>query len=633
VIAFIGIAIFVGYGAALWWLLRREGPWTFVALALLCGLSLTLRLVLTDAYPWGIAEDEPKVLACAGQALEQGSIFGESCIHIPYFLTSLFQAPLVPYVGANRWSMHSYSMLLSVLATPAFFGAARAMGLRTASSLVAGGLAAVLPWSIYYGRMILGGELIFHQALMIAGLAGLIWRRGGWQDALLAGFGLCLLLWDYWAGRSMAGMPLAAAVLATGWRRLWCVAALAIAFIGWYPHLATGPADANVGLSLEGGHAATIAGGFHPGFATAPYETGVERTKLAFRTLMEPVGQESIFTMRSVAMHPVVLLALAALGVLTGVRRGLFLLAGFVAGIVPGIVSGTYVISAHRIMMCYGFIALGAAAAVNVAPWRRVRVPLAAIVLVGTALWSIPFYFSDRFWPTRWPGDRESAALSDAIAEAPPAHLIAMHQIGFYGYLTGVESAEPLTMDNLVPPTNQAVTYAFTWQAQPLRPQYERLFPKRVLPTGRESFLVRFEAADWSWVGQHGWALEARCDGATRFFRAPFLFNTNQLPQDYRCQTSPTFVWRAHWSGPETTMDLAFSGSLIVTVGDHSVTKEGWEQGLTFSLPADTDVTISLTIPPGTAPTAVLLEHSTAGLRVPDWEKFTPLAEPAPPTA
>ena len=105
-IAFIGIAILGGYGAALWWLLRREGPWTFVALALLCGLSLSLRLVLTDAYPWGIAEDEPKVLACSVQALHYGAIFGESCIHIPYFLTSLFQAPLVPYFGANRWTIY-----------------------------------------------------------------------------------------------------------------------------------------------------------------------------------------------------------------------------------------------------------------------------------------------------------------------------------------------------------------------------------------------------------------------------------------------------------------------------------------------------------------------------------------------
>jgi len=300
---------------------------------------------------------------------------------------------------------------------------------------------------------------------------------------------------------------------------------------------------------------------------------------------------------------------------LTGVRRGLFLLAGFVAGFVPGIVSGTYVISAHRIMMCYGFIALGAAAAVNVVPWRRVRVPLAALVLVGTGIWSIPFYFSDRFWPTRWPGDRESSALTDAIAEAPPAHLIVMHHIGFYGYLTGVDDAAPLMMDNLIPPANQAVTYAFTWQASLLRPQYERLFPKRVLPTGRDSFLVAFEAADWSWVGQHGWALEARCGDLTRFFRAPFLYNTNQIPNDFRCPTPVTYVWRAHWSGPATDMDLAYGGSVTVTIGERSVTKEGYEDHLIFSLPADTDVTISLTIPPGAVPTAVLLETSKAGPR------------------
>ncbi len=628
-IALVGIVILGGYGVALWWLLRRESPWTFVALALLCGLSLTLRLVLTDGYPWAIAEDEPKFLGCAVQALARGSIASESCVHIPYLLGSLFQAPLVPYIGANRWSMHSYSMLTGVLATPVLFAAARAMGLRTASSLVVGGLVAVLPWSLYYGRMIFGGELIFHQALMIAGLAGLIWRRGGWPEALLAGFGLCLLLWDYWAGRSMVGMPLAAAVLATGWRRLWCVAVIAIAFLGWYPHLATGPADANVGLSLEGGHGATVAGGFHPGYATAPWETAKARTELAFRTLAEPVAQESIFTMRSVAMHPVPLLALAAIGLLTGVRRGLFLLGGFVAGIAPGIASATFAISAHRIMMAYAFIALGAGAAVNIAPWRWLRVPLAVLVFAGVALWSVPFYFSDQFWPAWFRQEEaELTQLADAIAEAPPAHLIAMSQIGFYGYLTGAAAdSPPMMMDNMIPADNQAVTYAFTWQASLLRPQYDRLFPKRVRPVGRKSFLVTLEAADWSWFRQHGWTVDVRCGDVTRSLQMPFLFNTAFIPSEFRCETPPTFVWRAHWSGPATAMDLAFSGSATVEATGLAAAAEGFETHLPFSLPADTDVTISLTVP-GLPPTAILLEAGPGGMRVPDWERFTP---PTPP--
>ena len=44
--------------------------------------------------------------------------------------------------------MRSYSMLLSVLATPAAFAVARAMGLHVAAGLVAGGLVAVLPWAL-----------------------------------------------------------------------------------------------------------------------------------------------------------------------------------------------------------------------------------------------------------------------------------------------------------------------------------------------------------------------------------------------------------------------------------------------------------------------------------------------------
>ena len=626
-IAVVGVAILAGYGVALWWLLRRESPWTFAALAALCGLALALRLVLTDGYPAGLTEDEPKFLGCAMQALERGNIASESCIHIPYLLASLYQAPLVPYVGANRWAIRSYAMFTSVLAVPALFAAGRAMGLRVAPSLLVGGLAAVLPWSLYYGRMILGGELIFHQALLLAGLGLLIWRRGGWAAALLAGFGLCLLLWDYWAGRAMMGLPLAAAVLATGRQRLWCLAVIAIALIGWYPHLATGPLDANVGLSLQGGRGATVAGGFNPGFATAPWATAVSRATLALRTLVEPVGQESIFTMRSVAMHPPLLLALAALGALTGVRRGLFLLGGFVAGMVPGIASGTFAISAHRIMMTYAFVALAAGAALDLLPWRRVRAVAAAAVFGAVAVWSVPFYFSPRFWPPplRWDVNAEMTALAEAIAEAPPPRLVFMSQLGFYASLAGAPAgSEPLLIDNWLP-DERPVMYAFTWQAELLRPQYERLFPTRVRPVGRDSFLVDLGASDRSWLRRHGWQTEVRCGDNTRTAQVPFLFSVGFVARDFRCGDAPiTYVWRARWSGPTREMQLNFSGTLVVEGAGFAARGEGFEKSLSFTLPADSDVTISLTMPVGAPPTAILLEQTPAGLRVPDWENFTP---------
>jgi hypothetical protein len=127
----LGLLIVLGYALALWHLLRREQPWTFTALAILCGASLSLRLVLTDAYPWGLFEDEPKFLGCAMRALAEGGIARESCIHIPYLLTALFEAQLVPFLGTTRWAIRTYSVVTSVLAVPAAFALARAMRLRS----------------------------------------------------------------------------------------------------------------------------------------------------------------------------------------------------------------------------------------------------------------------------------------------------------------------------------------------------------------------------------------------------------------------------------------------------------------------------------------------------------------------
>jgi len=635
VVGVLGAAVIAGYALALWWLLRGERAWTVAALTALCGVSLALRLVLSQGYPFGLAEDEPKFLACTLEAVGRGEIASESCIHIPYLLPALFEVPLVPLVGLNRWSIRAYTTVTSVLAVPALFAAARALGLAVAPGLFAAGLVAVLPWSIYYGRISLGGELIFHQALLIAALAGLIWRKGGWREAVLGGFALCLLLWDYWAGRSMVGMPLVAAVLARGARRAWAVAVLAIAVAGWVPHLLTGPKDAQVGLSFEGAHGAVTAGSFNEGFAHDPVATLQNRTHMAFEAFTGPYAFDSIFTMRTVAWHPWVVLGLAALGLLTGVRRGLFLLAGFVAGIAPGIASGSFGISAHRIMMAYGFVALSAASAVNLLPWRALRRGAAALLWAGIAVWSVSLYFSDRFWlgDLRWGPDGEKTALAEAIAAAAPAHVIWLGQFGFWSYAAGVSQADVLTLDNWLPAQSPPTTYAFTAEAAPLRPQYERLFPGRVRPVGRQSFLVQLEQADRDWVRQYGWWYEVRCQTTSHVAQVPFLYSLSLGVGDLYCLLPATHVWRAHWTGPATSMQLAFSGQATITTAAGVVHDQGQERQARFPVPADSDVVIELALQSGDVwPLALLTEDSPGGWRVPNWESFRPLP-PAQPDA
>jgi len=634
----IGAVILAGYALALWWLLRGERPATYTALVALCGLSLALRLVWTHDYPAGLNEDEPKNLRCSIEALQRGVFFGDSCNGPPYLLSAVFAAPLVPWVGENRWAMRSYSMATSVLATPAAFAVARAMGLRTAAALLAGGLLAVLPWALFYGRISLGGELIFHQLLLLAALARLVWpaaARGpagegrapaepGWREAGLGAFGLSLLLWDYYAGRSMMGMPVLAALLATGRRRWWCLAIPPLALFGWLPHLLGRSPSARVGFSLTG---------LHPDMQADPLRTLMQRGYLALQGFIWDTGQDGIFAVRAGAMHPVFVLGLAATGALAGVRRGAFLVGGFVGGLLPGVVSTMHGISGHRIMMAYAFVALAAACAVDLLPWRRARGALAAATLAAAAWWSTALYFSPVFWTAeaRWGFDAERTALAEDLAAAPPPRLLAMKQFGYWAPAPAPGAdVETLSFETWLPPRDQAVTYAFTWEAAPLRAQYERLFPGRVRSSASAAYRVDLEAGDWSWMRRHGWWLEGRCSGRSRGTPVPFLYTVVMPMRDFHCIAPANFVWRAHWTGPATPMVFEYTGAMTLVAADLSLNESGFERSVAFTMPADADVTITLEVR-GIIPwpRAALYEVTPGGRRVPDWERFDPL----PPSA
>src|SRR5262249_51840040 len=142
---------------------------------------------------------------------------------------ALFQGQLVPLLGAGRWAIRSYSLVGGVLCIPAAFAAARALQLGVAPSLAAAGLIAVLPWAIFYSRVMQGAELTFQQLLLIAAPARLVSARGGpvarrwrtraleggtvaahaspaplpadpvgWREWALGSFALAWLLYGYW---------------------------------------------------------------------------------------------------------------------------------------------------------------------------------------------------------------------------------------------------------------------------------------------------------------------------------------------------------------------------------------------------------------------------------------------------
>jgi hypothetical protein len=615
--------ILLGYAASLWWLLRGESVRVWVGLVGLAGLSLALRLYLTTDYPAGLNEDEATVLAGAMHALGVGNLFGAGPTGVPNLLTTLFEGQLVPWLGGGRWAIRTYSMATSVLSVPAAYAFARSLGVRVGPGLAAGAFVAVLPWSIFYGRVHQGGELLFHQLLLLTALARLIWGAGGLAEVAIGALALCLLFHGYFSGRSMLGMPLVAAVLTRGWRRrLLCLAIPAIAFFGWLPHVLVmhGHPYTFIGLSLVE---------VHPAYEGNALETLRTKVVSTLSALAFPVGADGWLTIRYAAVHPWIILGVALIGSLTGVRRALFLWAGFVAGLMPSIMAhGTLLASTHRMQMAYPFIAVAAVCALNVIPWRVVRgVTTTALVLV-VAVQSVRLYFSPEFWPTesRWIFDWQRTGAVEAIPESP-SRVVATDLGSYLAIRTDLAPPpEELNVDNWVP-TGPTV-YAFGARAAPLQAFYESVLGPGLVRQSGGAFTVQFSGRDWHWLHQHGWSYEARCGDAVRSGRVPTLIHIFYSFRDLACEQPVTHTWRGTWAGPQSLLRFRFSGDATVETSTGPVTNTEAPDGFVdFTVQPGTDVTIRVVAQPRVL--AALYQMTPAGERLPYWEWVDPRTNPA----
>jgi dolichyl-phosphate-mannose--protein O-mannosyl transferase len=120
-------AIVLGYAWALHLVVRGERRLVRTALFLVFVSALVLRFAAGREYPPGMNEDEPKVLACALNALKDKRLHREGCSGIPILLNALFQAQLVPILGPNRESMRFYPAVSGALSVIAVYGLARAL--------------------------------------------------------------------------------------------------------------------------------------------------------------------------------------------------------------------------------------------------------------------------------------------------------------------------------------------------------------------------------------------------------------------------------------------------------------------------------------------------------------------------
>jgi len=617
----LAILIVLGYVAALWWLLRRESTVVLLALAALTCLSLTLRLFYTTDYPSGLYEDEPNALAYAMDMLRQGQLWGESRVLIPVFLTVLFQGQLAFLIGPTRWAVRLYSMSTSVLATPAIFALGRALGLRAIPSLAAGALFAVLPWSLLYGRIHLGGELFFHELLLLTVLARLIWQQGRWAEVAIGAFAQCLLLYDYWAGRAVLGMSLVAAVLARGWQRVLCGLVLVIAILGYIPYLRGAPPNMVRGVTDH----------IRPELYEHPIRDVSQRTLVTLDALLHPVAADGWATIRAGAMNPPLVLAVAILGICAPPgRRAVFLLAGFLGGLAPAILSDGAP-STHRMLMAYAFIPLAAACALDWIRWRTIRAAAAVIVVLIVGFQSTRLYFSYDYWQeaSRWLFDWERTALIEALPPAPHPTFVVMREVGFYFQpLAQVDpNWEPLSVENWIPVAHRPAIYLIDWSSGRLRPFYESLVgSERIQGFGR-AFLVHIDGRDWSWMKQHGWNYEAHCGSAVWRGQVPTLYHHALTFRNMVCGQPITHIWRGRWNGPETTLRLKWTGAAVVdTTQGRMVEQQGFERVADFGVEPESIITVSITLAPEASFLAELLELPSEDAEVVSrWERVSPV--------
>lgn len=626
-------AILAGYALALWRLLRGEGAAPLGALLALGVLAAALRLVFPRDYPTGLNEDELKFFAAFVHHLRSGDFFGES-FGVAFLPNGLFQAVLAPLFdpGSFRWPIRLYSIVTGVLAVPAAFAVLRGMRVPAAASVAGSGLFAVLPWALFFGRIELGGELTFHQLLLLAALARLIWADGGLSEVAIGGFALCLLLYDYPSGRSMIGMLPVAALLARGWRRLACLLIGVVAFAGFLPFYL--PA-VNAGSPYAARGLTKIA---EPFVAKLTLSAHVRRATEALEVLIAPVAANDVFTADLAGVHPVWVLALAAVGVLTGVRRGIFLCAGFAGGMAPVLLSGTPFPSLHRMQMAFAFISLAAGAAVGVLGDRPQARLVALAITVAATLQSAAFYFSPLSWSS-WAQTRaaQEGAARTAMAEnlpGPPYSRViidAAAQLAFGPRATLGDRYELLRVENWMPP-DEPVVYAFSGPAMTgLGAFYQDLFGGERVRSFGGSFLLVLPAGNRAWVREHGWAHSARCEGLVREGQVPVLYHTGALTFAdiaHRCQGPVLSHWRGRWVGSDAQLLFRATGKSRVVTTTGGVVSD--ERSAVFGVTTGTEIAVTVAFPTGWTGDARLFEMLPRSRRVPPWRNVVPVwpAEP-----
>ena len=245
-------------------------------------------------------------------------------------------------------------------------------------------------------------------------------------------------------------------------------------------------------------------------------------------------------------------------------------------------------------------------------------------MLVGAVgVWSVRFYFSDDFWPpeSRWLFDWERTELvAVAAARRRPAgdpHAPGDAIRGAAALLRARDD-RTLTVENWLPPP-QGALYAFTAEAEPLRPLYDGALRRRAGRRLRPGLHRRRARRRLVGLREHGWTYCARCGADVAATVVPTLEQMGIAFDDFVCHAPSTHTWAGRWNGDATRLHVS-GGDRRVTVETPRQRAEDVDVEVDV-VPGDV-VRVTTTADPGLPFAAVSLTVSDA---VPAWEAVTPL--------
>ena len=229
--AILAALILIAYGLVLWRMCAWETGATLGALAIVVVAAAWVRFCPGAPIRYA-PDDECSIFALALQLYSTPDprvLLGDTG-GPPALLYIVFGAQWFPWIGTA--ALRGYSSVCGVLACIGTFAVCRALHMRRLPAWIAAAAQALLPWAIFYGRTMQGGEFFWHSSIVLWGLA--IALTGRWRPAVAAGavaFGLWLLLYDYYAGRAMPYMVLASVPWLPRTARRAIVSAVAVAVI------------------------------------------------------------------------------------------------------------------------------------------------------------------------------------------------------------------------------------------------------------------------------------------------------------------------------------------------------------------------------------------------------------------